>query len=125
MFKFALQRRHLWGTAFSFHEPELQLLHASLVRVYNSELELSGKHYRLALDGQVTAGLDYEPGDGLGVIIAELRTELLVEVLDWRYARDEVAAGVDGLDVVSPFLLALVRDVAHDLLQHVLDCYKP
>ena len=86
MFKFALQRRHLWGTAFSFHEPELQLLHSSLVRVDHPEFELPCEHYGLAFDRQVSAGLDDEPRDGLGVIVAELCPELLVEVLDWRYA---------------------------------------
>ena len=69
-----------------FPDPELKLLHASLVRIDHPELELPGKHYGLALDGQVPAGLDDEPRDGLGIIVAELRPELLVEVLDWRYA---------------------------------------
>lgn len=80
--RFALKRQ----AAFSFHEPEFQLLHASLVRVDHPELELSRDDYGLALDGQMPAGLDDEPCDGLGVIIAELRPELLVEVLDGGYA---------------------------------------
>jgi hypothetical protein len=65
------------------------------------------------------------PADRVVLLVAELRAEELVELLDPREREHDVAAVFLRLDRRGLFLVVLVVDLADDLLQHVLDSRDP
>ena len=66
----------------------------------------------------------HHPSDGVGFVIVECAAEVLVEVLDRRTGLDrELPVGVRA-DQTLVAGIVLVVDLAHDLLQHVLDGHE-
>ena len=76
--------------------------------------------------GQAAEGGQHEAADGVELVVGKIGAELLVEVGDLRLRlHAEPAVGL-GDDVVGAVVeVEFVLDVAHDLLQHVLDRHKP
>src|SRR5690606_6970369 len=103
---------------------DLDGLNASSVSAEHSEAEAAEVEI-LAAARQPAELVHDRPADGVVLLVAQVRREVLVEVLDPRQAEHVIAPVALVLDRLGLLRVVLVVDIADDLLEDMLDRRKP
>src|ERR671936_441906 len=114
-----LVRRDFLPLGLGTEELDLQALDAGAVDVDDLEAKAIMQHLVAGL-GRAAKSAEDEPGDRVVVLLRELLTELLVEVVGREGALEADSAVGEALDRLVGQVV-LVLDLADDLLQQVLE----